>query len=80
MKAKQNYATGLEKAFKYKRGKRNYFFAEVSNRKNIQSTNSPQIKRNIFYFISSSAICSKYFTVQIFLYGMWGIIKFCRYC
>ena len=48
MKAKQNYATGLEKAFKYKRGKRNYFFAEVSNRKNIQSTNSPQIKRNIF--------------------------------
>ena len=30
---------GLEKAFKYKRGKRNYFFAEVSNRKNIQSTN-----------------------------------------
>ena len=56
MKAKQNYVTGLEKAFtfKYKSGKRNYFFAEVSNRKNIHSTNSPQINRNIFYFIRTS--------------------------
>ena len=52
MKAKQNYATGLEKAFKYKRGKRNYFFAEVSNRKNIQSTNKK--KYFLFHFIISN--------------------------